>query len=80
MNDYINDTGEAHQALRDEKRDEMLQSDPKLTAKYGEDLAEKGADQIGFFANLIRSQPLISLSLAFGLGLLATSVLARQKK
>ena len=33
----------------------------------------------GFLVNLIRNQPALILSLAFGLGLLATTVLARRK-
>lgn len=36
-------------------------------------------DQTGVIANFIRNQPVLTLSLAFGLGLLATSFLTRQR-
>ena len=36
-------------------------------------------DQIGVIANFIRDQPVLTLSIAFGLGLLATSLLARKR-
>jgi hypothetical protein len=35
-------------------------------------------DQSGFIANFVRDQPVLTLSLAFGLGLLAASLLARK--
>lgn len=36
-------------------------------------------DQLGWFANFIRQQPVLTLSMAFGLGLLVTSLLARKR-
>ena len=39
----------------------------------------RGDDETGFLANFIRDQPVLILSLAFGFGLLATSLLARRK-
>jgi hypothetical protein len=36
-------------------------------------------DQTGAFADFVRKQPIIMLSVAFGLGLLATSLLARRR-
>jgi hypothetical protein len=36
------------------------------------------SDQSGFIANFVRDQPVLTLSLAFGLGLLAASLLARK--
>lgn len=36
-------------------------------------------DQTGVIANFIRNQPVLTLSIAFGLGLLATSLLARKR-
>jgi hypothetical protein len=40
---------------------------------------ETAGDQTGAFADFIRQQPIIMLSVAFGLGLLATSLLARRR-
>jgi hypothetical protein len=40
--------------------------------------AETLGDQTGVFADFVRKQPIITLSIAFGLGLLATSLLARR--
>lgn len=36
-------------------------------------------DELGFVANFIRQQPVLTLSIAFGLGLLVTSLLARKR-
>ena len=40
--------------------------------------ATNGGDETGVFATFVRNQPLLTLSLAFGLGLIATSLLARR--
>ena len=37
-----------------------------------------GDNELGMFATFVRNQPLLTLSLAFGLGLIATSLLARR--
>jgi hypothetical protein len=37
------------------------------------------SDQTGFIANFIRDQPVLSLSLAFGLGLLVTSLMVGRR-
>jgi hypothetical protein len=44
-----------------------------------EAFAQSDGDQVGLIANFIRKQPVLTLSLAFGLGLLATSLLTRKR-
>lgn len=41
--------------------------------------AETIGDQTGLIADFIRNQPVLTLSIAFGLGLLTTSLLARKR-
>jgi hypothetical protein len=48
-------------------------------AGIAEAFAQNDGDQTGLVANFIRNQPVLTLSLAFGLGLLATSLLARKR-
>jgi hypothetical protein len=57
-------------------RDEMSQNE---AAGIAETFAQNEGDQTGFLANFIRDQPVLTLSLAFGLGLLATSLLAGKR-
>jgi hypothetical protein len=40
--------------------------------------AQTNGDETGAFADFVRKQPILTLSVAFGLGLLATSLLARR--
>jgi hypothetical protein len=40
---------------------------------------EASADEIGPLSDFIRRQPVLTLSIAFGLGLLVTSLLARKR-
>lgn len=48
-------------------------------AGIAEPFTQTDGDQTGVIANFIRNQPVLTLSLAFGLGLLATSFLARKR-
>jgi hypothetical protein len=48
-------------------------------AGIAEAFNQNDGDQTGFLANFIHDQPVLTLSLAFGLGLLATSLLARKR-
>ncbi|WP_085340638.1 hypothetical protein [Aquidulcibacter paucihalophilus] len=40
---------------------------------------DSAADEIGPLSDFIRRQPVLTLSIAFGLGLLVTSLLARKR-
>jgi ElaB/YqjD/DUF883 family membrane-anchored ribosome-binding protein len=40
---------------------------------------EGAADEVGPLSDFIRKQPVLTLSIAFGLGLLVTSLLARKR-
>ena len=51
----------------------------ETTSLSAVDLLARGDDETGVLANFIRHQPVLTLSLAFGLGLLATSLLTRRK-
>jgi ElaB/YqjD/DUF883 family membrane-anchored ribosome-binding protein len=57
----------------------LTQEAEDQTADTPPDVAETAGDQTGVFADFIRKQPILTLSLAFGLGLLATSLLARRR-
>lgn len=56
---------------------EGVWADAQLNA--GETISETLGDQTGVFADFVRKQPILTLSVAFGLGLLATSLLARRR-
>lgn len=56
---------------------EGVEEDAPLYA--AETPTETSGDQTGVFANFVRKQPILTLSVAFGLGLLATSLLARRR-
>jgi hypothetical protein len=73
-----------HDKNEDETRDNSSASDPTPEVEEGgratyDNADEIVGDQTGAFADFIRQQPIIMLSVAFGLGLLATSLLARRR-
>ncbi len=72
--------------MYDDQNDETI----SLTPNYDEiarteavgiarTFTQSDGDQTGVVANFIRDQPVLTLSLGFGLGLLATSLLARKR-
>jgi hypothetical protein len=72
--------------MYDDQNDETISLTPNYdeTARteavgIGVAFAQSDGDQTGVVANFIRDQPVFSLSLGFGLGLLATSLLARKR-
>ena len=62
--------------LNDDGNVELLATDDQSA---GTNSDATNGDQIGVIANFIRDQPVLTLSIAFGLGLLATSLLARKR-
>jgi hypothetical protein len=74
MYDQIEDTSDDKSLTYDQA---LLTLDAPRAAPFTID--ETSGDQTGAFADFIRKQPIIMLSVAFGLGLLATSLLARRR-
>jgi hypothetical protein len=72
--------------MYDDKNDETTDPKPNYdevsqtgAADIADAFAQSDGDQAGPIANFIRKQPVLTLSLAFGLGLMATSLLAYKR-
>jgi hypothetical protein len=74
MYDKTEDNSADHSLAHDQV---PLAAQATLATPFTDD--ETSGDQTGAVADFIRKQPIIMLSVAFGLGLLATSLLARRR-